>query len=32
VVKITYRRKVEGAMKEFTTDCTLVARAPRPQQ
>jgi len=32
VVKITYRREVDGEMKEFTTDCTLVARAPRPQQ
>lgn len=27
VVKITYLRKVDGKMKEFTTDCTLVARA-----
>ena len=27
VVKITYLRKVDGKMKEFTTECTLVARA-----
>ncbi|MEI7657214.1 MAG: M28 family peptidase [Phycisphaerae bacterium] len=32
VVKITYRRKTDGAMKEFTTECTLVARAPKAQQ
>lgn len=32
VVKITYKRKVDGAYKEFTTEATLISRARRQQQ
>jgi hypothetical protein len=31
VVKVTYKRKIDGEMKEATTEVTLVARAPRAQ-